>query len=67
MDASGKRVEIHATDSTEEDRLATLIAFRENAPVVILRNDGTVFATVLPNETKDTEQVEVSINPLKNM
>jgi hypothetical protein len=55
-----KRVEISAVGSTPEERLATLLAFRERVPIVILRDDGMAFATMSPKTLGEIESQEIT-------
>jgi hypothetical protein len=52
----GTYVELSPTRSTPEDRAATIMAFALNLPIVFTRDDGTVFAYMLPDNMPQTDE-----------
>ena len=47
------RVEIRAVGSSPIERVATIIAFLEKAPIVSYREDGSVFSVTYPHSYPD--------------
>ena len=60
MEYIGPHVEVSATSSSPDERLATLLAFREHVPVIILRKDGSVFGMLLPDVPDNAQRDEIA-------